>query len=125
MTPRMVVLLATVIAVLTASAGLYWKGRRDAAAELRPHLEAAARLAAVAGLETEGARDSAGRAETAVRRRSAAGRVVADLIPQALKSEDADAPLDPDRAARLRAADRELCIAAPELIGCAADRHPG
>jgi hypothetical protein len=100
--------------------GLYWKGRHDDAARERPKTEAALAKAAVAGLETQGAQASAQRVEVVVRQRDAANGVVAQLMPQALTSEDANAPLNPDRAARLRDADRQLCLAGPDLAGCAA-----
>jgi hypothetical protein len=119
MSPRLILILAAVAAVLTLATGLYWKGRHDDAVRERPKTEAALAKAAVAGLETQGAQASVQRVEVVVRQRDAANGVVAQLLPQALKSEDANAPLNPDRAARLRDADRQLCIASPDLAGCA------
>jgi hypothetical protein len=83
-------------------------------------LDAARAAAAVASLETEGARRSAGQAAAATARREAASAAALNLTVHALKSETARAPLDPDRAARLLANDRELCRTAPELAGCPA-----
>ncbi|MEO8113737.1 MAG: hypothetical protein ABI655_05120 [Phenylobacterium sp.] len=122
---RLTLMIAVALTLLTASCLLYWKGRREGVAQERPKAEAAVAKAAVAGLETEGARGSAQRVEVVVRQREAATRTVADVTAQALQSEDAHAALDPDRAARLRDADRQLCVAGPELAGCAADRDPG
>jgi hypothetical protein len=111
--------LASIAVVLSAAGGLYWKGRHDDAVRERPRTEAALAKAAVAGLETQGAQQSAQRVEVVVRRRDAANAVVAQLMPKALKSEDANAPLDPARADRLRDVDQQLCITSPGLAGCA------
>jgi hypothetical protein len=125
MSPRWTLAIAATLALLAAALVLYWSGRREGAARERPKVEAARTAAAVSGLETKGARDSAQRVEVVVRQREAAARTVADVTAHALQSEDAHASLDPDRAARLRAADRELCLAAPELSGCAEDPDAG
>lgn len=122
MIPRWWIAVAAVLTLLAASTVTYWWGRREGAARERPKTEAASAQAAVAGLEAQGARDSLQRVEVAVRRREAAAQSVAGVTNKVLMSEDAHAPLDAERAARLRAADRELCLAAPELAGCAADR---
>jgi hypothetical protein len=122
MSLRLTVIVAAVLAVLAAAAGLYWKGRHEGSARERPKTEAALAQAAVAGLETEGARASAQRVDLVIRQRDAAAGAVAQLTAKALTSEDANAPLDPDRAARLRDADDQLCLTAPELAGCPADR---
>jgi hypothetical protein len=119
MSPRLMLILAGLASVLALAAGLYWKGRHDDAVHERPKTEAALAQAAVAGLETQGAQASAQRVDVVVHQRDAANSVVAQLMPQALKSEDANAPLDPARAARLRDADRQLCLTAPGLAGCA------
>lgn len=113
-------ILAAVLVVTAAAAGLYWKGRHEGAARERPKAEAALARAAVSGLETEGARASAQRVDVVIRQRDVAHDIVTQLTAKALTSEDANAPLDPARAARLRAADEQLCLAAPELTGCAA-----
>jgi|GEM_PF-2285100 hypothetical protein len=118
MSPRLILILTAMLAVLGVAGGLYLKGRHDAAARERPKTEAALAKAAVAGLETQGAQQSAQRVEVVVRQRDAANGVVARLMPEALKSEDANVPLDPARAARLRDADDGLCGARPDLGGC-------
>lgn len=123
MSLRLTPILMALALMLCAAAGLYWKGRHDGAARERPRIEAALATAAVADLETQGARASTRRVDLVVHRREAANAVVAQLMPQALKSEDALAPLDPNRAARLRDADRQLCLTAPDLADCAASGH--
>lgn len=94
---------------------LYDAGKDSA----KPAIEAQADHAATAGLETRGARDSAQRVDVVVTQARAADAAVIDLSAQALASEDAHAPLDPDRADRLRHHDGELCGIAPTLAGCA------
>jgi len=118
-TPRLVLVLAGVGALLAAGTGLYWKGRLEGAARERPKVEAARSQAAVASLEVRGARESVQRVDKVARQRDAAARSVARITSEALKSEDALAPLNPARSRRLRAHDRELCLAAPDLAGCA------
>jgi hypothetical protein len=120
MTSRLTMMFAGVATVLAILAGLYWKGRHDGEAHERPVAEAAQAQAAVAGLEARGAQQSARQAAAAVARRDAAAAAVMKLSNEALRSEAAHAPLDPARAARLLANDRELCRAAPELAGCPA-----
>jgi len=118
MTPRLMAALAGAGVLLAGATGLYWKGRLEGAARERPKVEAALAQAAVASLEVRGERESAQRVEVAVRQREAAARSVTRIAHEALTSEDAHAPLDPARADRLRAHDRELCLAAPDLTGC-------
>lgn len=125
MSPRLS-LIGVAAALLVATAlGLYWKGRHEGAASERPKTQAAVAQAAVATLNTEGARRTARSADAAARQHEAALATVSQLTAKALNSEDAHAPLDPDRAARLRDADRSLCLADPNLAGCGADRDPG
>jgi hypothetical protein len=118
----MIVALAGAGLLLAAAAGLYWKGRLEGAARERPKVEVALERAAISGLQTQGELASAQRVEVVVRQREAAARSVAQITEDALKSEDADAPLDPARAERLRLSDERLCNAGPALAGCAADR---
>lgn len=120
MTLRLALALGGAAAVLAAILGLYWKGRLEGAAAERPKVEAALGQAAAASLEAQGARESVARVDVVVRRRAAADETVASLAPAALQSEDAHAPLGPDRAARLLRADHELCRIVPDLDGCAA-----
>lgn len=120
MSPRLMLVGAGCVAVLAVAAGLYWKGRHDGVGHERPKIVAAQAQAAVARLETDGARQTAQRVEVVVRQREAATAAVSQLTAQALISEDAHAPLDPARAARLRDADRLLCDQAA-LVGCPTD----
>lgn len=119
MSPRLWLIAGAAAVVLIAAAGLYRKGRHDDAALQKPKIAAAEAQAAVASVEAKGAKESARRVELVVRQRDAANATVADLTPKALTAEDAHAPLDPARAARLRSADDQLCLAAPQLAGCA------
>ncbi|WP_374473125.1 hypothetical protein [Phenylobacterium sp.] len=118
MIARWQIAMAAVLTILGLAAVLYWSGRRDGAARERPRTEAARAEAAVASLETQGARATVRRVEVVVRQREAAVQSAARATEEALKAEDADAPLDDARAGRLRAHDRELCLAAPDLAGC-------
>ena len=122
MTARIAAAFAGLGILAAAALGLYWKGRLEGAARERPKVEAAAAQAVAARLETTGERASAHLAEAVARRREVVAASIADVTRKALQSEDADAPLDPARVARLRAHDRELCLAAPGLAACAADR---
>jgi hypothetical protein len=125
MNPRLS-LMGVVAALFVALAlGLYWKGRQEGAAAERPKTQAAVAQAAIASMNTEGARWAARGVDIAVRQRAAAEATVSRITTKALSSEDAHAPLDPDRAARLRDADHSLCLADPDLAGCGADRDPG
>ena len=119
------IMIAVAAGGLAASAlSLYVAGRRDGA-ELHQHaVEALTQQRDVARLEAEGERAGQARLSQALARRSRADQVAAGFIPQALNTEDGHAPLDPARADRLHAADRQLCQAAPELVGCAA-AEPG
>ncbi|QBQ47762.1 hypothetical protein [Brevundimonas naejangsanensis] len=51
-------------------------------------------------------------------------RATATAETRARTADDADTPLDPARAQRLRDHDRELCRLAPAVAGCAAASDP-
>jgi hypothetical protein len=123
MSPRLALMLAAAAMIVTLAGGLYSKGRQDGVAQERPKLEAALAQGKVAGLEAQGAQASAQRVDAVVRQRDAAKAVVVQLTPKALKSEDANAPLDPARATRLRDADQQLCDDNPALVGCPTGGH--
>jgi hypothetical protein len=125
MIARWQIALAAALTILGVAAWLYASGRRDGAARARPRIEAARAQAAVASLEAQGARETVRRVEVVMRRKEAAAQIAAEATEEALKAEDAHAPLDDARAARLRAHDRQLCDAAPDLAGCAPDRDAG
>lgn len=122
---RLTLLAALAGVVLVAAGALYWKGRHDAAARVQPQLAAAVAAAKASALETTGARDSAQRTATAVGQREAATATVVKATAQAFTAEDAHAPLSSDRTARLRDADRQLCLTDGALAGCPASGHAG
>ena len=70
-------------------------------------------------LEAEGAEDQVRRIEHLNHTRTAVVAVTAEAVEQARSAEDANTPLESERADRLRAHDRELCRLAPDLDGCA------
>ncbi len=115
--------LAAAAVSLAGSLGLRWdpfdrQARRLARAEtevVRAHEDVAR---ATALLQAE--RDLARRAADAAARSAAAADGVHRLEISARGAPDAFQPLSPDRLARLRAHDRELCELAPALEGCAA-----
>ncbi|MBA4795237.1 MAG: hypothetical protein H2041_16385 [Phenylobacterium sp.] len=109
--------------LLICGLALYLDGRADASRRLRAEVAAAQSAADRHALEAEGERDAAARVAAQQVPVRAAERIAAAAIPKALNAEDANAPLDPDRADRLRLADRQLCAAAPALEGCAAALH--
>lgn len=76
--------------------------------------------AAARTLESEGRADQLERVETVHRQIIEVQTVTAEAVAAARSAPDADTPLDPDRAARLRGHDRELCGLAPALGGCTA-----
>ncbi|MFN3585750.1 hypothetical protein [Phenylobacterium sp.] len=121
MSPRLIAGLASAVVALATLTGLYWKGRLEGAARERARTEAALVQARTSGLEARAERASAQRVEVVVRQREAAARTLVPFTQDAMTSEDAHAPLDPDRAARLRAHDHQLCLIA-DLAGCPADR---
>jgi hypothetical protein len=125
MTPRITAGLVGAAILATGAAGFYWKGRLEGAARERPKVEAALSKAVVAGLEADGERESAVRAEAAVQTRETVVRSIVRVIQEAQRSEDAHAPIDPARLARLRAHDDELCRATPALVGCATTDDAG
>lgn len=121
MSPRLTLMLVAAALLVSGALGLYWKGRNEGASAERAKTAAAEARAVVADLETKGARESLDRAVAAAEQRRSASAILAAMTPAALASEDAHAPLEPARAARLRDADRRLCELAPDLVGCATD----
>ena len=111
---RLALLAAGVAGLVLILAWAFTAGRRDAA----PAIEAATDQAVSSRLEAEGAAASAARLEAFHRQSLATLEALGAVQAAALQAEDADAPLDPDRTARLRAHDRQLCGAAG-FNGCA------
>lgn len=107
----MALIIAATLAMLTL---VFLAGRRDAA----PAIETAEDQAVSAELEGEGADLAADLAEALHQQSLAQQRALSALERAAIQAEDADAPLDPARADRLRAHDDQLCGAAPHLDGC-------
>lgn len=116
--PEAVIIAALVGVIIAATLAMlalvFLAGRRDA----KPAIEAATDQAVSAELEGEGANLAAGLAEALHQQSLAQQRALSALERAAIQAEDADAPLDPARADRLRAHDDQLCGAAPHLDGC-------
>jgi len=111
--------LVTGAVLVTILGGLWLHGRAAGVAVERPKVEAARDDAAARGLEAQGERDSAARVEAFQGRVGAARETVTRLERDLQDTDDAEDPMDPVRADRLRAHDRELCRLAPQLEGCA------
>ncbi|MBU1540248.1 MAG: hypothetical protein KKC29_00055 [Alphaproteobacteria bacterium] len=92
--------------------------RRARAAEVRA--AAAAADASARRLEVEGGADQVRRLEAVHHRTRAVAEATARVTTQAGRADDAEIPLEPDRAARLGGHDRELCRLAPAICGAAA-----
>jgi hypothetical protein len=71
-------------------------------------------------IEAAGQAQQAARVEIHHRQILAVERATVAAVTQARSAEDANDPLDPVRADRLRAHNRELCRLAADLNGCAA-----
>ena len=115
-----------VLLVLGRGLGIHWDpfglgARRLEMAERRAETTAAD--AAARQLEVEGAADLAGRLDRHHQQAVELARATAAADAQSRNADDADVPLDPARAARLRAHDGELCRLAPDLCGAAAPDH--
>ena len=85
----------------------------------RAESDAAARAA-----EVTGERRQAERLDRALQTVRAAEALTATALQTARTAEDAEIPLAPERAARLRAHDGELCRLAAYLDGCTAAAEP-
>lgn len=124
------VLIGAAFVLLTITGrglGLRW----DPFSLQQRRLEVAEARATQAESEAEARRvEAAGRAQQAAlaevhhRQTLAVERATVAAVTQARSAEDANELLDPVRADRLRAHDRELCRLAPDLDGCAASPGP-
>jgi|SRR5246127_342856 len=119
----MVSLLVFVCSLGGVAAWLYHQGvfavkTADTVAKAEDH-------AAVADLNTQGVKLSVGRVKAAVAVQQSAAALARQYRAEAQAAGDANAPLDPDRAQRLRDADDRLCRMDPSLDGCAANRDAG
>ncbi|MGQ3111842.1 MAG: hypothetical protein ACT6RD_05055 [Brevundimonas sp.] len=125
-------LLVGAVAILLAfmgwKAGLRWDPfglgqNRLERAEARATLaEAEARART---LEVQGEREQRVRLDIHQQTVRAAEAATAVVLQQTGSADDASVPLEPARAARLVAHDRELCRIAVDLDGCAAATEPG
>ena len=80
---------------------------------------AAASDAAARGLEAEGEAALRRRGQSRAQTSIAVAASTAIALDHARTADDADTPLEPGRAVRLRRHDDELCRLAPHLVGCA------
>ena len=119
MTIRALVTAVAAGALAASALSLYVAGRRDGGQIREAEIPALTRERDVARREAEGERASASRVAAALARGAQGQAVVSAFIPQALNTEDGHETLAAERAARLHDADRRLCQAAPDLIGCA------
>ncbi|MNQ76146.1 hypothetical protein D3C85_909690 [compost metagenome] len=131
LTPLGWLVLAGAMVVLLAVAGRGVGLRWDPFDLQQRRLEAAQAQATRAESDAEARRlEAAGRDQQAAgleihhRQTLAVERATVAAVTQARSAEDANDPLDPVRADRLRAHDRELCRLAPDLDGCAAAPGP-
>lgn len=69
--------------------------------------------ASARSLEVEGMVEQQARIEAAANRAARAATIAAQATTEARSAPDADTPLDPTRADRLHAVDRELCALSP------------
>lgn len=100
-----------------------WGERRLERAEARATVAEAEALAR--SLEVQGEREQRVRLDIHQQTVRAAETATAIVLQQTGSADDASLPLEPARAARLVAHDRELCRIAVELDGCAAAADPG
>ena len=100
-----------------------WGERRLERAETRATVAEAEVLARM--LEVQGEREQRVRLDIHQQTVRAAERATAVVLQQTGSADDASLPLEPARAARLVAHDRELCRIAVDLDGCTATTEPG
>lgn len=116
-------MILVVVAMAGRGLGLRWDpfdlaGRRLEAAQTRA--ETLNRDLAARRLEIEGAVDQAKRLEAHHQTLNAVDATTARTLERTEQADDADIPLEDDRAARLRDHDRELCRLAPAICDAAA-----
>jgi hypothetical protein len=122
--------VAAVLALLTLAGqglGFRWDPFRLAERRLEAAEQRAAEAvndAAARRLEAEGAAAQVRRLDDDQQQALELARVTAATGAEARSADDADHPLDPDRAARLRAHDRELCRVRPGVCAAAEAADP-
>lgn len=122
MTLRIWLSVAGVAVIAVLLAAVYGKGLSHGVNAERRKAEAAEMLAKTAMIETELARRAAARVDAVARRQAGSAELARAHSTEAQNAPDADEPLDDERAARLRNADRQLCELAPSIDGCASTR---
>ena len=103
------------------------EARADRAEQTAAH---AGSDASARGIEAAGAADTTTRVEVVLQQAGAAQRILTPFTSDAKAAPDANAPLDPARAARLRDVDEQLCAVRPSLCagpagGAATSQHAG
>ncbi len=111
--------VATLFVLISA---IYLQGRGHGVDVERGKTTAALAQAERAAVEADLARQAAARVDVVVHRQAEASEAAYRYSTEAVKAEDANAPLSSDRTARLRSADRELCQLTPTLEGCISSR---
>lgn len=114
----------TILAVLGAVvAWIYHQGALGVRSEQK--VAAAEDKAAVASLTTQGVKQSEQRVKITLATQQDAATLASRYRAEAEAAGDAHAPLDPDRAARLRAGDEQLCKLDPGLCAAGGDAGGG
>lgn len=115
------------LVLLAGAAGFRWDPLRLTERRLertRAELAVARSDTAARRIEQAAEAGQGARLDAHHRQSEAAARLSAVAETEARKAPDAQTPLDPDRARRLRELDRRLCGLAPDLSGCAAAPGP-
>ncbi|WP_427791902.1 hypothetical protein [Brevundimonas diminuta] len=121
-------LLVAVLIVVGRGLGLRWDPLQLQARRLEAAEQRLGRAKAEAGVRAQEAAARGRQIESLDafhqnNRAVTAAAVAAEI--RARNADDADTPLDADRAGRLRDHDRELCRLAPAVAGCAAATDAG
>lgn len=122
-----VTVICALVAITLVGKGLGFRwdplnsaGRKVAAAESAA--TTAISDSAARSVEAAGAADTTGRVEAVARQTRQADYAAATINPAAKAAPDAQSRLDPDRVARLRGVDDQLCAISPRV--CAAGSDP-
>lgn len=122
-----VVVVCAIVAIGLVGKGLGFRwdpfnsaGRKVVAAESTA--TAAVNDGAARSIEAAGAADTTGRVEAVARQTRQADQAAATINPAAKAAPDAQSRLDPDRVARLRGVDEQLCAISPRV--CASNSDP-
>jgi hypothetical protein len=101
----------------------YYQGHHAAAVKAQPQIERAQDQAAVSDLIAHGSGQVAQRYDSYIDQTQGAQAALARFNAEAMKAEDADEAIDPERTTRLLAAQRELCNSYPGIVGCESADH--